>query len=420
MRGKKITLKKMDQNELFKTALGLEKPWEVETIKFSEESGRLDIKVRHKKGYEFCCENCEEKNTAYDTVEREWRHLNFFQYETYIHASVPRIKCPECGGIRNVKVPWARKNSGFTLLFEAFVMELSRAMPLSVLGKIVSVNDTRLMRIIKHYVVKARDKKDMSSVKKVAIDETSKAKGHDYITVFIDLMERCVLFATEGKDNVTIKKFVEDLESHGGKAENIEQTCSDLSPAFQKGISENLPNADMIFDRFHVMKLIVDALDKVRREESKRNPMLKGSRYAWLHNPETATKKQKEMLSQLTKQNLKTTKAYQIRLALRDIYELTDYDLAEKALKKWYFWATHSRIEPIIKVAKSIKKHWNGVLNFFSDRITNGIAEGINSIIQTIKRRARGYRNTDNFITMVYLVCGKLNFDLPSVFTHGK
>lgn len=409
-------------NDLFQLALGLVDPWKVKEVIFSEEEGRLDISVAHREGAAFSCPGCQQSLTAYDTAERTWRHLNFFQYQAYLHCPVPRIQCPQCQTTRNVSVPWARPESGFTLLFEAFVMELAKAMPLLTAAKIVSEHDTRLMRVVTHYVNGARAAVDMSRVTTVGIDETSKARGHDYVTTVIDIPEAKVLFATAGRDSSTIERFSKDLKEHGGDPAHITQACTDLSPAFVKGVADHLPGAEQVFDRFHVMKLVGDALDKVRRQESADSPLLHGTRYAWLHNPETATAGQKEQLKTLTKLNLKTVRAYQIRLALRDVYELIRPSAAEAALRRWYFWATHSRIELIIKAAKTIKEHWHGVLAFFKSRIANGLAEGINSVIQTIKRRARGYRNTENFITMIYLVCGKLEFNLPRVcgVTHGR
>jgi transposase len=404
-----------DQRDLFKLALGFSDPWKITEVSFSREDGRLDIFLKHERGAHFPCPSCEVSCGAYDTTDRTWRHLNFFQYETYLHAPTPRIHCRDCNITRVVTLPWARPNSGFTLLFEALVMQLAQAMPLSTVGAIVGEYDTRLMRVIDHYVGQGREEVDMSEVESIGTDETSKAKGHDYITSFIDLKKRRVLFVTEGKDNTTVQRFVEDLEQHGGHPANIKEACIDLSPAFTKGIKENLPEASIVYDRFHVMKIITDAQDAVRREESRDNEALKGSRYALLHNPETATDKQGVIVAALTKLNLKTVRAYQIRLAMREVYLMTDYKKAEAALKRWYFWATHSRIEPIIRAAKTIKAHWDGVLAFFRNRTANGLAEGINSVIQTIKRRARGYGNTKNFITMIYLVCGKLDFRLPRV-----
>lgn len=417
-----LGLEYYDHNGLFQLALGIQDPWLVQDVVFSNEQGRLDIHLSHRKGALFPCPSCQQSLTAYDVVQRTWKHLNFFQYETYLHASVPRVHCRPCAGTKNVVVPWARPESGFTLLFEAFAMELARAMALSTAGQIVGEHDTRLMRIVTYYVTKARTKLDMNSVRKIGIDETSRAKGHDYITTFIDIQQRSVLFAVKGKDSRTVKSFSDDLKEHNGSPEQIEKACIDLSPAYKKGVAEYCSNAQIIFDRFHVMKLVNDALDAVRRAEQKESPLLTKSRYAWLHNPETATERQTEKLKTLTTLNLKTARAYQIRLALRDVYELRNPKEAKKALQRWYFWATHSRIEQIVKVAHTIKEHWNGVLAFFDGRIANGIAEGINSVIQTIKRRARGYPNTDNFITMVYLVCGKLTFDLPRVcgVTHYK
>lgn len=412
-----------ENNVLFQLALGLQDPWVVAKIEFSKEEGHLNIILTHKKGAKFKCPECGELLGTYDTVRRTWRHLNFFQYETYLYADLPRIQCDKCKITRNVNTPWARPCTGFTLLFEAFAMELAQVMPMSAVKGITGENDTRLMRIITHYVEQSRKTVDMSKVKKIGTDETSKSKGHNYISVFTDLEKKKVLFATEGKDSSTVERFKKDLEKHNGKPENIKQSCCDLSKAFIKGITEQFPNTELVFDRFHVMSKVNKALDEVRRQEQSNNPILKKSRFAFLHNPETATDKQKEKLESLKHLNLKTSRAYQIRLSLRDIFEVKDPVQAENALKKWYFWATHSRLEPIIHAAKTIKKHWQGIINFFKDRITNGLAEGLNSIIQTIKRRARGYRNTGNFIIIVYLVLGKLNFNLPAVTglaTHYK
>jgi len=403
------------KNELFKLALGIQDPWQVEKIDFAENEGILNIYLKYTRGSKFLCPVCGKESKVRDTEKRKWKHLNFFQYEAYIHTNLPRVSCDDCKTTKNVMVPWARPESGFTLLFEAFVMELAHMMPMTNVSKITGETDNRLMRIVKYYVTESRKKVDMKNVVAIGTDETSKAKGHKYITTFIDMIEKRVLFATEGKDNTTVKRFADDLEQHNGKSENIEKVCSDLSKAFIKGINENLPNAKIIFDRFHVMNKVSEALDEVRKQEVKINSVLVNSKFAFLHNPETATENQTKKLESLTKLNLKTVRAYQIKLALRDIYEMNNKEQAIKAMKKWYFWATHSRIKPIIKAAKTIKRRWDGVVSFFDDRITNGIAEGYNSIIQTIKRRSRGFRNTDNFITIIYLVLGKLEFNLPRV-----
>jgi transposase len=317
--------------------------------------------------------------------------------------------------VRLIDVPWARPGSGFTLLFEAYVMMLAPQMPIAAAARIVGEHDTRLWGIIMHHVDQARQKEDWSQVKTLGIDETSSKKGHHYISVVVDMDQSKVLYATPGKDAGVVEAFRKDLEDHGGSAAQIEEVCSDMSPAFIKGVGEQFEDASLTFDKFHVAKLIGAAVDEVRRREQKTRPELKASRYAWLFNPENLTEEYEHLLEQLQmpKLNLKTARAYQMRLNFMELYD-QDPAFAEDYLKRWYYWATHSRLEPMIKVAKTLKNHWEGVLRWFTSGINNGILEGINSLIQAAKAKARGYRSSEYFITMVYLIAGKLKFDLPT------
>jgi len=314
-----------------------------------------------------------------------------------------------------VEVPWARKGSGFTLLFEAMIMMLAKAMPVRSIAEMVGEHDTRLWRILHHYVEQALEEADDSEVEVVGIDETASKRGHDYVSLFVDLQVPRVLYATEGKDASTVKRFKEDLIEHGGREENLSQMCCDMSPAFIKGITENFPDASITFDKFHVVKILNEAVDQVRREEQKQRPELKKTRYLWLKNPGNLKKSQGTRLRELRlrHRNLKTNRAYHLRLNFQEFFKQPLYS-AEEFLKEWYFWATHSRLEPMKKAAYTIKRHWQGVLQWFKSRISNGILEGINSLIQAAKARARGYRTTRNLITMIYLIGGKLNFNLPT------
>jgi len=247
------------------------------------------------------------------------------------------------------------------------------------------------------------------------MDETSSKRGHNYVSIFVDMDERGVLFATEGRHAATVDAFNKDLQEHGGDPENIREVSCDMSPAFISGVGKNFENAQITFDKYHVAKIINDAVDDVRRQEQKDRPELKGTRYVWLKNEDNLTGKQAEILEPLVlpKLNLKTARAYQIKVNFQELWEQAPED-AEPFLKKWYFWATHSRLEPMIEAAKTIKRHWDGVLRWFESRINNGILEGINSLVQAAKAKARGYRSVKNFITMVYIVAGKLDFGLPT------
>ena len=247
----------------------------------------------------------------------------------------------------------------------------------------------------------------------MGVDETSRAKGHKYVSVFIDLDKSKVVHVCEGKDASTIESFKNDLEQHKGSSENINNFCCDMSPAFISGIENSFPNASITFDKFHVMKLMNDAIDKVRREEQSHNVLLKRTRYVWLKNPENLTIKQNETFGSLKDLRLKTLRAYNIKLALRDFWN-HDLHSAEGYLKRWYFWATHSRLNAVIDCAKTIKQHWNGITNYIKTKIDNGILEGTNSLIQAAKDSARGFRSTKNFIITIYLRTGKLQFNLPT------
>ena len=368
------------------------------------------------KGSKFPCKKCGELHSVYDTVkERTWRHLNFFQYKAYIHCKIPRTKCDE-HGVLQVEVPWSRKGSGFTLLFEALILELAAAITVNEISGLVGEHDTRLWRIINYYVAEALAQEDFSEVENIGIDETSSKKGHNYVTVFVDLDNSKVLYVTEGKDAETLDRFALNYLAHKGKTENIKNICCDMSPAYIKGSQEYFEEAKVTYDKFHVMKKINEAVDKVRRQENTENSLLKKTRYIWLKNPQNLTKKQREKFTSLAKMNLKTVRAYNLKLALQEFWQIEDVTTAAVYLQRWYLWAKRSRLEPMVEAADFINRNWQGIMQYITSRINNGVLEGINSVIQTVKRKARGFRNVKNFITAIYLNCSKLEFNLPVAF----
>ena len=404
----------MQPEALFGMALGIVPPWEVTEVNFSKESNRLDITIDFQRGATFSCPVCGAPASAYDTTEKTWQHLNFFQYEAYLHARVPRVNCPNEGcGVKQVQVPWARAGSGFTLLFEALVMTMARDMPVNVMARLFSVTDTRLWRVINAYVEMARAKEDFSDVKRIGVDETSVKKGHNYVSFFFDLDKKKLLFGTEGKDNETVKDFVADLKKHGGNPEQITDAAIDMSKAFIKGIKEQLPNAATTFDRFHLIKLMNETMGKIRADEARQFPeILKKSRYLFLKNPENLTPEEEQRLDAIvTSQSLKSTEAYTHKLNLQNVYFAESRQEAETLLKQWHKKTSKSAIGLIQKMSKTVKDHWDGILSYFDSELTTGFLEGINSLIQAAKARARGYRNPRNMISMAYLIAGKLRFN---------
>jgi len=405
----------MRETDLFQLALGLTPPWHVASCEFDPDKHRLDIEIDFPRGSLFACPICGREGChAYDTERHEWRHLNFFQHEAYLTVRVPRVSCGDCG-IKTVEVPWARSGSGFTLLFEALIMMLAKAMPVKSIADLVKEHDTRIWRILNHYVHESRQSADFSAVTEVGVDETSSKRGHNYVSVFVDMETPKVLFVTEGKDASTLERFKTDLEEHQGNPSHINDICCDMSPAFINGVEKHFPEAQLTFDKFHVLKIINEAVDEVRRQEQQSCPELKRTRYLWLKNPGNLKENQAATLAalQVKNLNLKTARAYHIRLNFQEFWNQPLQE-AEAFLKKWYFWATHSRLEPIKNAAYTIKRHWDGILRWFTSKINNGILEGINSLIQAAKAKARGYRTMKNLITMIYLIAGKLEFRLPT------
>jgi transposase len=403
----------MRDADLLQLALALVPPWLVTRSDFDAAARRLDIHIDFARSSRFACPNCGAADCpAYDSEALTWRHLNFFQHQAYLHARVPRVRCTNCG-VKKVSVPWAREGSGFTLLFEALTMALVSAMPVKAVARLVGEHDTRLWRVIHHYVARARARADFAAVSRVACDETAARRGHDYITLFVDLERARVLFATEGKDANTVAAFAADLAAHRGNPEAIAEVCIDMSPAFIKGTADNLPNAAITFDKFHAVKIINGAVDRVRRAEQKAHALLSGTRYIWLRNPATLSDRQRATLESLSMRNLKTARAYNIRLTFQELYDQPSGQTATAFLKKWYFWATHSRLAPIIDAARTVKRHWDGILRWFDSKIANGLIEGINSLVQAAKAKARGYRSTRNLVAIVYLLAGKLDLALP-------
>ena len=403
----------MDNNHLFEAALSIQKPWYIDHVDFEVENKRLDIFIDFERGATFPSDDpgYDGQYGAYDTEQKTWRHLNFFEHECYLHCRTPRIEL-EKNKIRTVSPPWAGINPGFTLLFEALLLQLCKHMPVKVVARQVNETDQKIWRMLHKYVDSTRELSDYSEITAVGMDETSRAKGHEYITLFVDLNEHKTIFVTDGKDHETVDRFEQDLWEHNGSAENIADISCDMSPAFIKGSRENFPEAEITFDKFHIIKIINKAVDTVRKIEAKTEPLLIGSKYLFLKNESNLSISQDDQLKhiKLSGLKLKSLRALQIRESFQDIYNAPTEELFLLLLKKWYYWATHSRLEPIIKAAKTIKSHWDGVVAWKKSQITNGILEGLNSIVQAARTKAKGFRNPKYYKTIVYLTTGKLDF----------
>jgi transposase len=404
------------QYGIFEAALDIQTPWEIKEVRLDRERRRLDILLGFQRGASFSCCECHKPLTAYDTRMREWRHLDFFQYKTHIYAPLPRTKCLDCG-VKTVDVPWASPQSGFTLFFEAWVIELAQVMTIKAVSNRLRISDDSIWRLLKRVVTKAMSKQDLSGVCTIAVDETSWQKGHKYVSFVFDYHTKKLIFGIEGKDHKVLEKFAQHLEARGGKRENIRQVCCDMSKAFIKGIEENFPQAKITFDKFHVIKAVNEALDKVRRRETQDNPTLKGSRWGWMKNPTKLNEaEQKRINDVLSQKRLQTGKAYRLKVLLQEILDarrFMTYEAGKGELKGWLRWALRCRIPEMVEVAQMIRRHMEGILNWFSSRMTNALLEGYNSVLRAGRGMARGFRTSANVIIKSFLTAGNLDFGYP-------
>jgi len=409
----------MRDTDLFQMALSLVPPWQVAKSEFDADKHRLDLHIDFPRGSRFACPQCGAACPAHDSDMKTWRHLDFFQHQAYLHARVPRASCPAHGPLQ-VQVPWARPGSGFTLLFEAMILAMAPHMTMRAISRQVGEHDTRLWRIVTHYTDAGRAREDMSGVREVGIDETASRRGQTYVSVFVDLDRAKALFATPGRDAETVGAFAADLRAHGGDPTKVREVACDMGAGFLKGAAEHLPNAKLTLDKFHVTKLVVDAVDEVRREEQResgwKQVVLKRTRYAWLTSERNQNQRQEQIVEALSlpQLNLKTAKAYRMKLTFQQAYASAG-KAGERGLEKWCRWAMRCGLAPMKRAGTTIRQHWQGVVRYFSTGLTTAIMEGINSLIQAAKAKARGYRSDRYLIAMIYLIAGKLDLQ-----THSK
>ena len=405
-----------NSTEIFEKALQLQSPWEVKEVEFKEGVGlatsRLEIEIGFQKGSKFKDKNGKE-SAIHDTIERSWQHLSFFQHQCFIKAKVPRIKT-STGEIETIVVPWARPGSGFTLLFEAYAMLLiENEMPVKKASALLQVTPHRIWRVFKYWIGIAVDKDVQTDVKNIGIDETSKKKGHDYVTLAVDLDQRRVIYVTPGKDSKTIERLRLHLEKKGTEKEQIKNISIDMSPSFISGVSSQFPEAAITFDKFHVVKIINEAMDTLRKLELKEYSILKGHKYTFLRSASNLSTTKKQQKNELLWALPKLGEGYRLKELFCFFWEAQTKDEAGAFLAYWCDLVEESGIQSFIKASKTLKAHWTGLVNFSISKINNGILEGINSKIQLAKKRARGFRNSDNFISMIYFIAGKLKFDYP-------
>ena len=404
----------MQDKDLYKHILGVQEPWDIDRIELNHKEKRVNVWIKHPDGTRWACPECGAELTTYDHAEeREWRHLDSCAYQTYLHARIPRVNCPK-DGVRQIKASWAEAKSRFTMLFERLAIDVLLQCDVSGATRILNISWDEAWHIKERAVVRGMAKKQQQAVQHIGVDEKAIAKGHKYMTIVCDIDRGIVEHISEDRKQESLEQYYQGLTTEQKGA--IKAVAMDMWDPYVAATKKHIADAEekIVYDRFHIMSHLNKAVDTVRKQEHRQlmaedDDTLKGSKYMWLYNKENVPEHSRQEFDILRNEALKVSRAWAIKESLRELWSYVYPATAHKFWKRWYFWATHSRLEPIRAAAQILKRHITNILTYFQHRITNAVSEGLNSKIQTIKKMAYGFRNKEHFKIAIYFHCGGLD-----------
>jgi transposase len=404
----------MEDTQLYATLLGIKFPWRVSKVQVDMVVSRIDVWVEETSGVTFPCAICKQESPIYDhTEEQEWRHLDTCQCRTYVHARLPRTTCPR-DGVKQIRAPWAEPRSQFTRQFESRLIDTLKECDVTGVTRLLGTSWDETWGVMHRAVTRGLARKKKWVPAYIGIDEKSVGKGQKYETIVCDLDRGVVEYVVDDREQKSLERYYEQFtEEELAKVKGI---AMDMWDPYIAATKAHVPDAEtkIVFDRYHATRFVTQAVDKVRRIEHKMlaaldDFRLKGTRYLWLWNQENLPEWRREEFEGVKNADLKTGRAWAIKESLRAFWNYAYTKCAEKFFKAWYFWATHSKLAPIIEAAKTLKRHLANLLTYFKHKITNATSEGINSKIQMIKLMACGYRNRDHYKAAIYFHCGGLD-----------
>jgi len=393
--------------------LGIGSPWEVKTVELKLTEKKVEIELGWQWGAAAKCPDCGRKCSIHDCApERTWRHLDTMQFTTLIRARTPRSNCPE-HGVKTMSVPWAAPQGRFTVLFERFAVEvLLASATVSQACELLGLSWDTAQEIMRRAVERGLERRQLDQLKHLGMDEKSFRRGQSYITLLTDLDQSRVLDVVEERTTEAADRLWDTLSPEQKQA--VEAVAVDMWEPFIQTIEKQVPDADIVHDRFHVSKYLGEAVDKVRRQEHKElmaqgDETLKGTRQLWLYNPQNFDPDQAEEFSALKDLQLKVARAWAAKELFSKFWEYQEEGWALRFFKDWFGWVSRSRLKPMVEVAHMLKRHLDNLLTYLKHHITNAVTEGLNSKIQSLKAAARGFRSFRNYRIRILFFCGKLN-----------
>ena len=404
----------MRDTELYQHLLGLVAPWSVARVALDVAGGRVDVWAEHDKKARFSCPECGKECGLYDhDEERVWRHLDSCQFQTFLRARIPRVRCDE-HGVRQARVPWAEPKSRFTMLFERLAIDVMLNMDLKNAARLLGLSWDEAHHIQARAVARGLARRELAPRRVLGVDEKAIAKRHQYGTLLVDVERGCVLEVAKERRKESLKTCFDSLGEGGLR--QVEAVAMDMWEPFIQTTREVVPEADakIVFDRFHIAMHLGKAVDQVRRSENRKlmvdgDTRLVGSKYLWLFNEANVPERRQAEFGKLKNARLKTARAWAMKEAFRDFWTLHDDEEGRIFFRHWLGWALRSRLTPMKKVARMIERHLTNVLTYFKHRVTNATSEGINAGVQLLSSRARGFRNFANFRVAILFRHGALN-----------
>jgi transposase len=399
--------------ELYRHLIGLEAPWTVARVTLDIKERRVEVWAEHGLRAKWTCPECGALSPLHDhEPERTWRHLDSCQFRTLLHARVPRVECKE-HGVRQVRILWAEPLARFTLMFERMAIDVLQETDISAGASLLGLSWDEAHHIMERAVKRGLARRSKEPPQLMGVDEKAIGAGQSYATLVYDIENSHVVELSEGRSMAALLKCLGGYTPR--QMAQVEAAALDMCEPYIQLLKNVLPNAHtkLVFDHYHIMAHMTKAVDRVRREENQvmrpqGDERLVGTKYMWLYGKENLPEKYQADFEMLRQSTLKTARAWAIKESLRGLWNCDDLEGGQQWWKRWYFWATHSRLEPVKKVAEMVKRHIEGVMNYFLHPITNAVSEGLNSTIQLLKQRARGYRNFGNFRVAILFHCGGL------------
>ncbi|RQV94835.1 ISL3 family transposase [bacterium] len=406
----------MQDKELYEKLLGLKTPWCVKEVDLRMDESKVTVKIAHESLVKFPCPECDELSPIHDHRPRQWRHLDTCGFITMIEADVPRVHCRE-HGVRQIKVPWAEPGSGFTALFEAVAISWLQVASINAVAERMTISWDEAWGIMERAVRRGEARREAGPIEELAIDETSFQKRHEYVTVLVDRKRGVVIDILDDRKKASVKEW---LQNNKGRLREVRTVSLDMWEPFITAVRETIEGADrkICFDRFHVAGHFGKALDKVRSAEHRAlsgagySPLTK-TKHDWLRTKANNGYKNKRAFLLLTRQNLKTARAWRIKEAAAGMWSYCYRGVAERNWKALLGWISRCRLQPVIRTGRMVRRYLWGILNAIMHKVTNAISESINATIQKIKARACGFRNRSRFRTAILFHKGGLSL-LPS------